>query len=110
MEVVDGLPGVAALVRHDPIARGPERQADLAADLQEPLCRVRARRAGERAEVGRVLGGDDEHVLRRLRIEVVKRDDVRVAEDFAGRDLTADDLTKEAGWIRAHFLKLIVSK
>jgi hypothetical protein len=78
--------------------------------LQDALGGVGARRPREGAQIRRVFRRDHEDVLRCLGIEVAERDDVRVAEDFVCGELAADDLTKEAGWIGAHFLKLIVSK
>ena len=65
---------------------------------------------GEVGEMFGMHGRDHQHVRGRLRVEIAERDDVRVAEDFDCRDLTAHDLAKDAVWIRVHFLKLIVSK
>ncbi len=44
----------------------------------------------------RVQGGDDQNVRRGLRMQIVKRNDVSVAQHFPRRYLAADDLTKNA--------------
>ena len=107
MQMVHGLAAILAGVGDDAVAAGTEAFTDLGCGLKEPrdLRAVCLRR--EFGEVFGVLGWDHEHVVRRLRIEIVEGHDVIVAQHFVCRDFFADDLTKET---RGHDFGLINSQ
>jgi hypothetical protein len=95
MQMVHGLAAVFAGVGDNAVTARAEAFADLGCGLKEPRD---LRAIGLRREFGQVFGvfgWDHEHVVRRLRVEIVESDDVIVAQHFVCRDFFSDDLTKQ---------------
>ena len=61
-------------------------------------------RDNKTVDVGDMFFRHNEHMDRRLRIDVLKGDRVLVLVDDLCGDLFFDDLAKQAGWARAHFI------
>ncbi len=112
MQVADGLTAVRSLVDNDAIALPvPLKAAAEVGGGRKQLgfelgCGFRI----EFREMFGVQGRDDQDVRRGLRMQIVKRDDVGVAQHFPRRYLAADDLTKDAVLRVAHVFGFINSK
>jgi len=96
VDVEDGLAGGFATVADDAIAVGIEMQT--AGDLRRANHQS-ADESGlaviEIVKRGDVAPGNDEDVRRRLRIDVVKGEDLIVFEDLPRRDLAVRDAAEE---------------
>src|SRR5208282_5525621 len=109
VEVKDGLPGACALVGDDPVAFAvPKTRPQFGSDCEELHRDLRLALGDEIAQMGRVARRNHQEMGRRLRIEVVERDDVLIAELLGCGNLPAHDLAENA--IVVHDLGLISSK
>ena len=96
VHVEDRLTGVGPGVDDAAVAL---RVSELLRDLrggEEELARDLRVVGAEVVEGGYVLLGDDEHVRRGLRLDVLEGEDVLVLVDLLRRDLAPDELAEEA--------------
>ncbi len=103
MNVEDGLTRGFAVVGHGAVAIGVEMQ--VAGDLSETNKSHSDRRGvgfGKVVKTGDVFARNDDDVCRRLRIDVVKSDDVGVFVDFLCGNLAIRDAAKKAAIISSH--------
>ena len=96
MKMIDRLPGPAAVVRHEPEARRKARL--LGEDRRDPLEPAQQGDVGVRRvrEARHVLLRDDQHVRRRLRVDVLDDDGIVVLVDHLSGDGSRYDLAEEA--------------
>jgi len=112
MQVTDGLTAVRSLVDNDAIALSVplKAAADIGCGREQLGFEVGRSICIEFREMLGVQGRYDQDVRRGLRMQIVKRDDVGVAQHFTRRYLAADDLTKDAVLGVAHVFGFISSK
>ena len=108
MDVENALAGALAAVEHEAVAVGDGYVGCDRAGGGEYRAQVVVM---QRAEVvgGRdVILGDDQHVMRRLRIDIPESEDQVILEDDIGRDLAPDYLAKKAIVVERHLFPLFV--
>jgi hypothetical protein len=110
MQVVDGLATVASFIGDDPVPGVPKAQTQIGCHREEALDFFRA----GACEIGREILGvtcrRDEHVRRRLRVEVAKRHDMFIAIDLLRRDIVRYDFAKNTIRRRIdHFAFVVIS-
>src|SRR5579872_6666358 len=98
MQMIDGLAAIRALVDDDAVALPLtlEFSADLGGRGKQTGLDLAGGFGVELAEVVCVHDGHDQDVRRRLRTQIVKCDDVLVAQHFTRGNLVPDDLAKDA--------------
>src|SRR3990170_3738371 len=96
MEVEDALARLGSDVRHHPVAAAETGLVRDALDDAEEPDQQAGVGIGQGMGIGDVAARDDEHVRRRLRVDVAEGDDLVILVDPVGRDLARHDAAEEA--------------
>src|SRR5690606_1328951 len=95
-----GLPGMLAAVHHHPVAILGQALAAcvFGRGQHQPAQQLRMRGRGVVQGRDDLVLGNEQHVHRRLRCDVLEAEDVLVLVDDGGRDFAADDLAEDGGY------------